>query len=151
MRNLLLDENNELHNRTMHISGILNNDIKADIEDIKADIEEKMRAFMPEISEKTLRHIYALYDECGKEKVFGRSFVEEITGLKAQIATVSSELSKCRKEVKMCDSITERSVQVQLNLEQIREQKTTQRKENERYEPSWRRSGTDREDVSEWR
>lgn len=77
--------------------------------------------------------------------------IEEITGLKAQIATVSSELSKCRKEVKMCDSITERSVQVQLNLEQIREQKTTQRKENERYEPSWRRSGTDREDVSEWR
>lgn len=75
----------------MHISGILNNDIKADIEDIKADIEEKMRAFMPEISEKTLRHIYALYDECGKEKVFGRSFVEEITGLKS---TRASELLK---------------------------------------------------------
>ena len=51
----------------------------------------------------------------------------------------------------MCDSIAERSVQVQLNLEQIQEQKITQRKENERYEPSRRRSGTDREDVSQWR
>lgn len=98
LRNLLLDETNELHNRSMHISGILNNDVKADIEtakaDIesaKADIEEKMRAFMPQISEKTLSYIFALYDECGKEKVFGRSFVEEITGLKS---TRASELLK---------------------------------------------------------
>ena len=98
LRNLLLDEKNELHNRTMHISGILNKDIKADIEDIKvniedikADIEDKMRTVMPEISEKTLHHIFSLYDECGKEKVFGRSFVEEITGLKS---TRASELLK---------------------------------------------------------
>lgn len=91
LRNLLSDETNELHNRSMHISGILNNDVKADIETAKADIEEKMRAFMPQISEKTLSYIFALYDECGKEKVFGRSFVEEITGLKS---TRASELLK---------------------------------------------------------
>ena len=46
---------------------------------------------MPEISEKTLHHIFSLYDECGKEKVFGRSSVEEITGLKS---TRASELLK---------------------------------------------------------
>lgn len=80
----------------MHIRSNMNNNKKADIETgkadieiVKADIEEKMRAYMPEISEKTLRHIFALYDECGKEKVFGRSFVEEITGLKS---TRASEL-----------------------------------------------------------
>ena len=73
----------------MHVRSNMNNNKKADIETGKAVIEEKMRAYMPEISEKTLRHIFALYDECGKEKVFGRSFVEEITGLKS---TRASEL-----------------------------------------------------------
>lgn len=76
---------------------------------------------------------------------------EEIVEVKAQLSAVSGEIRKYRKEVKMCDSIAERSVQVQLNLEQIQEQKITQRKENERYEPSRRRSGTDREDVAQWR
>ena len=36
LRNLLLDEKNELHNRSMHISCLL----KVDIEEGKADIEE---------------------------------------------------------------------------------------------------------------
>ena len=36
LRNLLLDEKNELHNRSMHISGLL----KADIDDAKANIEK---------------------------------------------------------------------------------------------------------------
>ena len=74
-----------------------------------------------------------------------------VEALKAQASEVAKEMRLCRKEVKMCDSITERSTQVQLNLEQIQVQKITQRKENERYEPSRRRSGTARENVSEWR
>ena len=36
LRNLLLDEKNEIHNRSMHISGMFE---KADIESLKADIE----------------------------------------------------------------------------------------------------------------
>ena len=36
LRNLLLDEKNELHNRSMHISGLL----KADIDDAKANIDD---------------------------------------------------------------------------------------------------------------
>ncbi len=98
LRNLLLEEKNELHNRTLHISGFFQNDAKADIEakkadidTVKADIENKMRAFMPELSDKTLRHIQTLQEECGNETVFGRSVVENITGLKS---TRASELLK---------------------------------------------------------
>ena len=112
LRNLVLDEKNELQNRTMHIRSNRNNNGKADIEtgkaDIetgKADIEEKMRADMPEISEKTIRHIFALYDECGKEKVFGRSFVEEITGLKS---TRASELLKSMSHAKVTHVVSGR-------------------------------------------
>lgn len=38
LRNLLLNEKNELHNRNLHISGLLNEE-KVDIEDKKVDIE----------------------------------------------------------------------------------------------------------------
>ena len=40
LRNLLLNEKNELHNRNLHISGLLNNK-KVDIESEKVDIENK--------------------------------------------------------------------------------------------------------------
>ena len=38
LRNLLLNEKNELHNRNLYISGLLN-DTKVDIQDEKVDIE----------------------------------------------------------------------------------------------------------------
>ena len=38
LRNLLLNEKNELHNRNLHISGLLNEE-KVDIGDTKVDIE----------------------------------------------------------------------------------------------------------------
>lgn len=38
LRNLLLDENNELHNRDLHISGFLKTE-KVDIEKSKVDIQ----------------------------------------------------------------------------------------------------------------
>ena len=38
LRNLLLNEKNELHNRNLYISGLLN-DTKVDIQDKKVDIE----------------------------------------------------------------------------------------------------------------
>ena len=40
LRNLLMDEKNELHNRNLHISGRLNEE-KVDIEDRKVDIENR--------------------------------------------------------------------------------------------------------------
>lgn len=112
LRNLLLDETNELHNRTMHISGMFDmkpkagiEDQKADIEDQKTDIEgrkadieeaktnihDKMENFMPEVSKKTIDHIMLIYDQYGNETFFGRNNVEAITGLKS---TRASELLK---------------------------------------------------------
>ena len=98
LRNLLLDENNELHNRTMHISGAFQLDKKADIgrekADIdreKADIREKIEACLPALTEKTIGHILLMYGKYGNENIFGRSDVEELTGLKA---TRVSELFK---------------------------------------------------------
>ena len=41
LKNLLLNEQNELHNRSMHISGILTNAQKADIRDGKTDIKSE--------------------------------------------------------------------------------------------------------------
>ncbi len=41
LKNVLMDEKNELHNRAMHISGLLSNPPKQDIEELKQDIGEQ--------------------------------------------------------------------------------------------------------------
>ncbi len=95
LRNLLLDEKNELHNRSMHISGMFEEaDIEeqeADIEKQKADIRKRLLSFSDMISEKTINHVLELFSKCGKEEYFGRTIVEDITGLKS---TRASELIK---------------------------------------------------------
>ena len=86
LRNLLLDENNELHNRSMHISGMFGKvDIESeevDIEDVKVDIRNRLVSFSDTISEKTINHALSMFLECGREGCFGRAIVENITGLK---------------------------------------------------------------------
>ncbi|RHU75836.1 hypothetical protein DXC58_09615 [Ruminococcus sp. TF06-23] len=93
LRNLLLDEKNELHNRTMHISGRFAEvdiervkvDIESgevDIESTKVDIRNKLLSFSDTISEKTINHTVEIFSKCGKENCFGRTIVEKITGLK---------------------------------------------------------------------
>ena len=93
LRNLLLDEKNELHNRSMHISGRFAEvdiervkvDIESgevDIESTKVDIRNKLLSFSDTISEKTINHTVEIFSKCGKENCFGRTIVEEITGLK---------------------------------------------------------------------
>lgn len=79
LRNLLLDEKNELHNRMMHISGRF---AEVDIERVKVDIRNKLLSFSDTISEKTINHTVEIFSKCGKENCFGRTIVEEITGLK---------------------------------------------------------------------
>ena len=102
LRNLLLDEKNELHNRSMHISGKFEEaDIetaKADIENAetdnenqKADIRNRLISFSDMISEKTVNHALVLFSKCGKKEYFGRMTVEDVTGLKS---TRASELIK---------------------------------------------------------
>ena len=72
LRNLLLDEKNELRNRSMHISEMFEEaDIegaKADIENRKADIRNRLLYFSDMISEKTINHALELFSKCGKGK-----------------------------------------------------------------------------------
>lgn len=95
LRNLLLDEKNELHNRMMHISGrfaeVDIERVKVDIESGEVDIRNKLLSFSDMISEKTINHTFELLSKCGKEEYFGRTIVEDITGLKS---TRASELIK---------------------------------------------------------
>ena len=70
LRNLLLNEKNELHSRNLHISGLLNEG-KVDIQDRKVDIENEkvdIESVLPEkdsnFSVKTTVHIHRLFCEC---------------------------------------------------------------------------------------
>ena len=89
LRNLLLDEKNELHNRSMHISGLLKVDIEApkvyiedskvDIETIKVDIRSNNTNCF---SSKTINNIQLLFNEVTYNKIFGRTDVMRILNLK---------------------------------------------------------------------
>ncbi|MCI7043259.1 MAG: Fic family protein [Lachnospiraceae bacterium] len=96
LRNLLLGEKNELHNRAMHISGSFAFETKADIQSHKADIQptkadirEKIVNTSHTASDKTIAHALLLYDKFGRDQIFGRNIVEEVTGLRS---TRASEL-----------------------------------------------------------
>ena len=90
LRNLLLGEKNELHNRSMHVSGTLYVKeeaniyaVKANIEISKANIQKKLENIDDEIFNKTIAHIMTLYDKYGTSEMFNRKDVEFATGLKA--------------------------------------------------------------------
>ena len=91
--NLLLNEKNELHNRNLHISGLLNEekvDIeneKVDIQDTKVDIECVLSEKGSDFSVKTTIHIHRLFEKFGFDEVFGRSAVMELLGLKGSGAS----------------------------------------------------------------
>lgn len=99
LRNLLLNEKNELHNRELHINGLLKaekvdiREEKVDIREEKVDIEAvKVQAF----SAKTVSHIHRLFEEFGFNEIFGRGAVMELLELKDSGA--SKFLSKLLKE-----------------------------------------------------
>ena len=100
LRNLLLNEENELHNRNLHISGLLNEekvdigDTKVDIENGKVDIQDKKVDIDSVLSEKgsdfsvkTTIHIHRLFEKFGFDEVFGRSAVMELLELKGSGAS----------------------------------------------------------------
>jgi len=98
LRNLLLDEKNELRNRTMHISGYFTE--KVDIETEKVDIEtkkvdigtKKVDIGSLKFSKRTVHYIEILFDEYGYNRVFGRSDMMVLVGLKS--SAVSNLISK---------------------------------------------------------
>ncbi len=81
LKNLLLGENNPLHNRDLHISGQLSSkkvDIqtkKVDIGTEKVDIGTEKVDIEQKFSEKTLQHIETLKAVFGNDKIFGRNDV----------------------------------------------------------------------------
>ena len=86
LRNLLLNEKNELHNRNLHISGLLNEE-KVDIQGVKVDIESVLSAKASDFTVKTTVHIHRLFEKFGFDEVFGRSAVMELLELKGSGAS----------------------------------------------------------------
>ena len=85
LKNLLLGEKNELHNRTMHISGKFKKLSKQDIDKAKQDIESANRTL--NVSERTKKNIQMLKDALGNGRIFGRSDVMNILGITASPAS----------------------------------------------------------------
>ncbi len=88
LRNLLLNENNELHNRDLHINGYLQSekvdiqDEKVDIQEWEVDIEGSFGDRIEGFTAKTRAHIQRLFEQFGFDIVFGRSSVMEVLGLR---------------------------------------------------------------------
>lgn len=112
LRNLLLNEKNELSNRNLHINGFPETekvDIekeKVDIQTEKVDIKDKkvdidsgkigIESILLErgknFSDKTVVHIRTLFNRFGYEEIFGRSAVVEL--LEIRNSSASKFLSK---------------------------------------------------------
>lgn len=105
LRNLLLNEKNELHNRDLHISGLLDDkkvDIenkKVDIRDKKVDIESVLSEKGKDFSVKTVVHIRRMFEKFGYEEVFGRRAVIDLLDLK------NSSVSKLLSNLVQADII----------------------------------------------
>lgn len=81
IKNLLLNEKNNLSNRNLHIGGHLTNK-KVDIGEGKVYIQSTLFEQEKNFSEKTKAHIKRLYETFGYDEMFGRSAVMELLGLK---------------------------------------------------------------------
>ena len=89
LRNLLLNENHPLHNRTLHISGAFKEQKKANIDPGKANIDPEKVNIGEVFTAKTAFHIQILQQTFGLQTIFGRSDVQNVLGLKS---TRSSKL-----------------------------------------------------------
>lgn len=88
LRNLLLDENYPLHNRTLHISGTFKEPEKANIDSKKANIDPKKVNIEDVLTAKTASHIQKLREALGTQTAFGRSDVQRVLGLKPTRSSV---------------------------------------------------------------
>ena len=61
--------------------------LKVDIEAKKVDIEKRLSISTRRVSNKTVQHVIDLYLKCGQDDCFGRTVVEDVTGLKASSAS----------------------------------------------------------------
>jgi len=91
LRNLLLNENHPLHNRTLHIGRAFAEPEKPDIEPLKPDIESLKADIKKPLRQKTVSHILKLREALPGQTIFGRSDVMRVIDLKPSRA---SELIK---------------------------------------------------------
>ena len=82
LRNLLLNENHPLHNRTLHISGTFNEPEKVNIDPEKANIGPEKANIEAALTAKTAAHVRALQEALASWNAFGRSDVQRALGLK---------------------------------------------------------------------
>lgn len=87
LRNLLLNENHPLHNRTLHISGIFKEAEKPDIEIAKPDIDDLKSDIEAVFQPKTASHILKLREAFPEQTIFGRSDVMKAIDIKASRAS----------------------------------------------------------------
>ena len=103
LRNLLLDEKNPLHNRTLHISGAFTETEKPDIEISKPDIEVLKAEIEKNFQPKTASHILKLREAFPGQVIFGRSDVMKVIDIKSSRA---SELLKEMMEQNIIESVS---------------------------------------------
>ncbi len=87
LRNLLLNENHPLHNRTLHISGTFKETEKPDIETAKPDIDALKADIENVFRPKTVSHILKLHEAFPGQTIFGRSDVMKVIDIKASRAS----------------------------------------------------------------
>lgn len=87
LRNLLLNENHPLHNRTLHISGTFKETKKPDIEIAKPDIDEPKPDIEVVFQPKTVSNILKLHEAFPGQTIFGRSDVMKVIDIKASRAS----------------------------------------------------------------
>lgn len=87
LRNLLLDENHPLHNRTLHISGTFKETEKPNIETTKPDIDTLKADIETVFQTKTASHILKLREAFPGQTIFGRSDVMKVIAIKESRAS----------------------------------------------------------------
>mgnify|MGYP000881755097 CR=1 FL=1 len=87
LRNLLLNENHPLHNRTLHISGVFKEKDKPDIDALKPDIDAIKADIGKDFRPGTVRHILKLREAFSGQMIFGRSDVMKAIDIKSSRAS----------------------------------------------------------------
>ncbi|MCD7866065.1 MAG: Fic family protein [Clostridiales bacterium] len=103
LRNLLLNENHPLHNRTLHISEAFRDVKKVNIESKKANINDIKMNIEDLFTPKTAAHVQHLLMTFGFQTIFGRSDVQQVLGLKS---TRSSALLREMTEQDLIESVS---------------------------------------------
>ena len=86
LRNLLLDEQNELHNRSIHISGMFSKQY-IDTPKQYIDTPKQYIEVSKAVSKKTKQHIEELYRKYGYDQFWGRTEVMETLSITASPAS----------------------------------------------------------------